>query len=85
MRVDWSDEALVDLGELAERAPAQAQKVFEAVLWLGRQRFPNLGRYVPEFNCRYWAVPPQGVLYEVQGGVLRVLRIYDARRRRQAW
>jgi ParE toxin of type II toxin-antitoxin system, parDE len=85
LRVDWSDEALADLEELTEWAPVQAVNVFNAVLWLGRQRFPNLGRYLPEFECRYWAVPPQGILYEVEGGVLRVLRIYDARRRRRAW
>lgn len=85
MRLNWTDDALTDLEELAERAPVQARKVLDAATWLARQRFPNLGRYVPEMECRYWAVPPQGLFYKEDGGELLVLRVYDARRRSEPW
>jgi plasmid stabilization system protein ParE len=81
LRLRWTDHALADLEELVERAPGQAGTVYEAVNWLARQRFPNLGRHVPEMDCRYWPVPPQGVFYSVEGGELQVLRIWDTRRR----
>jgi hypothetical protein len=70
LRLNWSDEALDDLGMLAERAPVQTRKVLDAAVWLARQRFPDLGRYVPEMDCRYWAVPPQGLFYKVDRGDL---------------
>jgi hypothetical protein len=62
LRLRWTDHALADLEELSERAPGQAGTVYDAVNWLARQRFPNLGRDVPELDCRYWPVPPQGGL-----------------------
>jgi hypothetical protein len=71
LRLNWSDEALDDLGMLAERAPVQTRKVLDAA----RQRFPDLGRYVPEVDCRYWAVPPQGLFYKVDRGGLLVIRV----------
>lgn len=81
MRLVWSERSLADLAELAERAPTQASRVYDAARWLARQRFPNLGREVPEMGCRYWAVPPQGIFYLAEGGELTVVRIWDARRR----
>ena len=50
MRLRWTDHALADLEELSERAPGQAGTVYDAVNWLARQRFPNLGRDVPELD-----------------------------------
>jgi hypothetical protein len=44
LRVNWTEEAFGELEKLAERAPAQALAVYDAVNWLARQRFPNLGR-----------------------------------------
>jgi hypothetical protein len=85
LRLSWSDEALDDLGELAERAPVQARKVLDAATWLARQRFPNLGRYVPELDCRYWPIPPQGLFYKAEVRELLVIRVYDGRRRRKRW
>ena len=82
MRLDWTERSLADLEELAERAPQQAARVYDAARWLARQRFPDLGRDVPELECRYWPVPPQGIFYVVIGGELRVIRIWDMRRRR---
>lgn len=81
MRLRWTDRALEDLEELVERASGQAATVYDAVTWLARQRFPNLGRSVAELDCRYWPVPPQGVFYVVEAGELIVLRIWDSRRR----
>ncbi len=82
MRVYWTERSLADLEELAERAPAQAARVYDAVQWLARQRFADLGRQVPELNCRYWPAPPHGVFYLVESGELKVLRIWDSRRSR---
>ena len=83
MRLRWTEQALTDLEELAERAPQQAAKVYDAAAWLARQRFPNLGRHVPGLDCRYWPVPPQGIFYLVEGDELTVLRVWDSRRRRR--
>ena len=85
MRLRWTDPALADLLELADRAPAQAAAVVRAVDWLAGLRTPAVGRYVAELDALYWPVPPQGVAYLVERGEIVILGIYDARRRRQPW
>ncbi|HEV2953266.1 MAG TPA: hypothetical protein VG015_04175 [Candidatus Dormibacteraeota bacterium] len=85
MRLNWTKTGLDDLEELVERAPVQGLKVYEMAVWLARQRFPNLGRYVPEMGCRYWTVGDQGLFYKVDRGKLLVVRVHDLRRRRKAW
>ena len=82
MKLVWTEQALDDLDELAERAPSQAARVLDAATWLARQRFPDLGRHVPELDCRYWPVPPQGVFYLAEGDRLLILRVWDSRRSR---
>ena len=86
MRLRWTDPALADLAELAQRAPVQAAAVVRAVEWLAGLRTPTVGRYVPDLDALYWPVPPQGVAYLVdQRGEIVIVGIYDARRRRQPW
>jgi hypothetical protein len=85
LRLRWTDPALADLAELAERAPVQAAAVVRAVEWLAGLRTPAVGRYVPDLNALYWPVPPQGVAYLVEPGEIVIVGIYDARRRRQPW
>ena len=85
MRLRWTDPALADLAELAERAPAQAAAVVRAVEWLAGLRTPAVGRYVAELGALYWPVPAQGVAYLVERGELVILGIYDGRRRGRPW
>ena len=85
MRLRWTDPALADLAELAERAPAQAAAVVRAVEWLAGLGTPAVGRYVAELGALYWPVPPQDVAYLVERGELVILGIHDARQRRRPW
>ena len=84
MRVEWSDEALADLEEIAERAPRAALLVHERIVWLGELAdlgFANLFRSYAETDRRVLTVRPDVVIYRVRGDVLAIIRIADARRR----
>jgi hypothetical protein len=81
----WTDGALAELSDLADRAPAQAAAVVEAIEWLARQPFGSIGRMVRDRGWRYWPVPPQGVFYETMEGELIVHAVEDGRRRRRPW
>ena len=84
MRVEWSDEALADLEEIAERAPRAALLVHERIVWLGElaeHGFANLFRRYAQTDRRVVSVPPYVVIYRVRGDVLAIVRIADARRR----
>jgi plasmid stabilization system protein ParE len=85
VRLRWSDPALADLGELADRAPAQAAAVVRAAEWLAHLKTPAIGRYIPEFEALYWPVPPQGIVYNVEGDEVIIERIRDSRRRLEPW
>lgn len=86
MRLVWNRRALAGLDRLAERAPAQAAAVYEAMRWMADLDV-SLGRTVPGTSDLYWPVPPQGVFYRVSedGRDLVVVAIRDARRRRRPW
>jgi len=86
LRLVWSRRALRGLDRLAERAPAQATSVYEAMRWMADLGV-SLGRTVPGSSDLYWPVPPQGVFYRVSddGCDLVVVAIRDARRRRRPW
>jgi hypothetical protein len=86
VRLYWTPEALADLEELAERARTQAERVVDAMEWMAAVGF-SLGRPMTRAGLaeRYWSVPPQGVYYYVDGDLLIVTRIHDARRRRRPW
>ena len=85
MRIIWRRSAHASLLRLADRAPAQALAVHNAILWLADIPTPNLGRSVGHGARRYWPVPPQGIYYVVKDDELIITAIRDARRRRQPW
>lgn len=84
LKLYWSERALDELAQLAERAPHQAVAVVEAMEWMAAIGW-SLGHPVlGSSRIRYWPVPPQGVYYTVSRGTLHVGRIRDARRLRRA-
>jgi hypothetical protein len=60
LRLVWSRRALTALDRLADRAPAQAVAVNEAMRWMADLGV-SLGRSVRGSSDLYWPVPPQGV------------------------
>lgn len=69
LRPFWTDEALVDVEELRQRAPAQARAVFRTVGWLAKvlssSAVSDIGTAVPGHpGERYWPAPrPQGIFF----------------------
>jgi plasmid stabilization system protein ParE len=86
LRLVWTDEALADLENIAERAPRAAEHVLDAVEWLVEIPFPGMFRRLTERPEEHvLTVPPYVVFYRVAGDELEVLTIEDGRRRRTAW
>ncbi len=86
MKLIWRVEALHQLEDLAERAPAQAAAVVRAAEWMAEVGW-SLGRRVRGDAGRYWPVPPQGFFYRVSpdASEIVVTAVKDARRRRRPW
>ena len=82
MKLVWEDAALEDLRELAEWSQPRARAVVEAMEWMAGVGF-SLGRVVGD--DRYWPVPPLGVFYHLEAGVIYVTAVIDARGRRESW
>lgn len=87
MRLLWSEAALADLDELAQAAPRQARRVHAVIEALADGPFPGMYREVEGRPGEHvLSAPPHAVFYRIVGGnQLVVLRIRDARRRRQPW
>jgi len=51
--------------------------------WMAETGF-SLGRPIRDSEERYWPVPPLGIVYRDRD-LMTVLRVIDARRRREAW
>jgi hypothetical protein len=85
LKLRWTEQASRDLIELAERSPRNAGAVIAAMEWMAKVGF-SLGRSVAgDIDERYWPVPPLGVFYHVEGGLLVVSAVVDTRQRRLAW
>lgn len=84
LKLIWEAEALADLAAAAEWSPKQALAVYEAMNRMARIGW-SLGRPTDPAhpNERYFPVPPLGVLYEVRGPALHVIRVLDVRRLRE--
>lgn len=80
LRVDWS-VALPTLEEIAEHSPDAARRLVESLERMASLGW-SLGHPTDRPGIRYWSVPPVGVLYQVRGNRLYVVRAVDPRRLR---
>ena len=88
-RINWTDQALVDLDEICEfiarDAPRYAQlfadRLFESVERL--KEFPNSGRVVPEMgieNIREIIFGNYRIIYRVKFDEVEILTVFHASR-----
>ena len=86
MTLRWTDRAVDDLEDIADRAPRAAAHVYEAIVWLGRMPFPKAFRqYEDSGTERILSVAPYIVVYRVVDEDIVVLRVADARRFGARW
>ena len=86
MRLVWSDESLRDLRDIFERAPVQARRIHLLTEGLRDAPFPGMYRRVPERPGEHvLSVPPYAVFYAIDGDIVTISTIIDARRRREPW
>ena len=83
LRVIWEPAALDDLERSA--TARQAQRVLDVMERMSRIGW-SLGRATPMFGAqfRYFPAPPLGVVYDLWGAELRVVRVVDVRRLRRS-
>jgi hypothetical protein len=81
LRVHWTDRALEDLDR--EATAKQAERVVVEMERMAGWGW-STGRRAPAYghNAQYRSVRPLGVIYEVIGGELYVLRVLHGRRLR---
>ncbi|MDQ6771749.1 MAG: type II toxin-antitoxin system RelE/ParE family toxin, partial [Candidatus Dormibacteraeota bacterium] len=81
LKLVWDDSALDDLAECALWSVPQARRVVDAMDRMARIGW-SLGRTSPLFGpeFRYWPVPPLGIVYELRGEELHIVRVVDVRR-----
>ena len=78
LRLDWSNEALADLTELVEWAPVACRDAVADMERMVRSGF-NYGRRLSEPGL--WYLPGAvGVYYRTKPGILRVVKVIDAKR-----
>ncbi|HJQ55812.1 MAG TPA: type II toxin-antitoxin system RelE/ParE family toxin [Vineibacter sp.] len=90
MRLEWSAEALVDLGEqvrfVQARNPAAARKIAQAVYTAAERLavFPRIGRPGQRDGTREWSVTrlPYIIVYAVDDDLETILHVYHVRQRR---
>lgn len=88
MRIEWSDEAISDLGRLydflADINPSAAAKLFSALTTAPERllEHPRLGerveRYLPR-EVRRLIIGRYEMRYEVAGSVIKVVRLWHTR------
>jgi toxin ParE1/3/4 len=87
--VTWSPQVRDDLhgiaAYIAKDSPRYASAVIEKILGAGRslQILPWRGRVVPEIgktNCRELFIYEYRLIYEIEGGVVRILAVIHGRR-----
>jgi plasmid stabilization system protein ParE len=86
VRVPWSEDALLDLEDIADRAPRAAHHVYDSVRWLAVQQFARLFRpVIGRPGEHVMSVPPYVVVYGVDGDAITVLTIKDGRQVQDPW
>lgn len=73
--------------DLLERAPAQGRRVRQRAGEIASYGLPDIGVPDPDGRVRrrWIPVPPHGFFYRVDGLVMTVLEVVDARQRREPW